>query len=124
MKKVFCLVLALMVMVSFGQFSYALEHGGKEHAGGSQVAKEHGGKEHGGKEEGDKEHGGKEHGGKEHGGKAAIAPSAKEIRQAMKAYVTQKSLETGTFDIYYPVIGAVAFLLLHELGKGFNFLRP
>jgi len=29
-----------------------------------------------------------------------------------------------TTDLIYPVIGAAAFLLLHELGKGFKFLRP
>ncbi len=30
----------------------------------------------------------------------------------------------ATSDLIYPVIGAAAFLLLHELGKAFNFLRP
>ncbi|MBU0706069.1 cation-transporting P-type ATPase [Patescibacteria group bacterium] len=32
------------------------------------------------------------------------------------------SLTTG--DLTYPLIGAVAFLILHETGKLFNFLRP
>ena len=49
------------------------------------------------------EHAGKEHGGKttqEHGGKAEVkAPSAEDIRAAMKAYVDTKSQATGTFDI-------------------------
>ncbi len=29
-----------------------------------------------------------------------------------------------TSDLFYPALGAVVFLLLHESGKAFNFLRP
>jgi len=70
------------------------------------------------------EHGGKEHGGKEHGGTTAEkpaeqtsikAPSADEIRTAMGNYVTEKSKETGTFDIKDPQTEAVRKLKLERI---------
>jgi len=89
MKKILCIILTLAVMICFGQFSYAGEHGGKEH----------GGKEHGGQEQGEKEHGGKEHGGKEHGGVPVAEPSADDIRGAMMEHVFSNSAETGAFSV-------------------------
>lgn len=80
------------------------EHGGKEHSGKEHGGKEHGGKEQGGKEQGGKEHGGKEHGGKEHGGKKVSTPSSDDIRNAMKAYVTEQSKETGVLSIFDPEV--------------------
>lgn len=74
-----------------------------------------------------------EHGGKEHGGTVAKpteqasvkAPSADEIRTAMKNYVTEKSKETGTFDVKDPQAGALRKLNLeriHErVGKTGNY---
>lgn len=71
------------------------------------------------------ESGGKEHGGtttKEHGGKAEVkAPSADDIRAAMKAYVDKKSQATGAFDILDPETGKarkLKFERVHErVGK-------
>lgn len=71
---------------------------------------------------------GGEHGGttQEHGGAAAAkAPSADDIRQAMKDYVTQESEETGTFDVFDPETGDMRELSLvrvHErVGKTGNY---
>jgi hypothetical protein len=87
MKKIFYIVLALIVMFSFVQVSYAAENGGKEH-------------------------GGKEHGGKEHGGVTVAQPSNEDIRTTMKNYVTAESKQTGTFDMLDPETGRIRKLSL------------
>ena len=82
---------------------------------GMSYAGEHGGKEHGGKE-----HEGKEHGGAashEHGGKTAKKPAASDIRSAMKAYVKEKSAETGSFEVYDDKIGRARRLKLLRIHK-------
>lgn len=62
----------------------------------------------------------------EHGGTAAVkAPSADDIRAAMKNYVMEKSKGSGTFDILDPETGATRKLTLdrvHErVGKTGNY---
>ena len=108
MKKIFCILLALIASVCFSNIpAGAAEHGGKEHGGEEHESKK-GSAKHGSddKEHGGKEHGGKEHGGKEHGGAAIHAePTADDIRSTMKTHVLEKSEETGTFDILDPEIG-------------------
>jgi hypothetical protein len=141
MKKIFCLILVLVVIVLFTQFSYAAEHGGKEHGGeehkGSKgsggderASKEHGGHEHGEKEHGGEEHASKEHGGKEHGGEEHASkehggeehkgskgsgyekPTADNIRSTMKDHVLAASEEAGTFNVDDPEMGKTRRLAL------------
>ncbi len=67
-----------------------------------------------------------EHGGKEHGGAEAKATTtAKDIKDAMKNYVDDKSKETGTFEIKDPKTGEIRYLKIsriHErIGKTGNY---
>lgn len=70
-----------------------------------------------------------EHGGsviKEHGGTTtAKAPSAYDIHEAMKSYITDKSKETGTLDIEDFETGKVRHLTLQKIhdrvGKTGNY---
>jgi hypothetical protein len=57
-----------------------------------------------------------EHGGQEHGGKAVAAqPSAKDIKDAMKNYIAEKSKQTGTFDIMDQETGKIRTLKLKRI---------
>lgn len=126
MKKIFCILLALIVSVCFSNIpAGAAEHGGKEHGG-----KEHGGEEQESKKgstkesdsKGSKKDSGKEHGGKEHGGATIhVEPTADDIRSTMKTHVLKKSEETGTFDVLDSETGMVrklALVRVHErVGK-------
>lgn len=62
-----------------------------------------------------------EHGGKEHAGAKAKEPQTEDIRKAMVDYVSQKSQETGTFDLLDEETGKMRNLKLirvHErVGK-------
>lgn len=99
MKKIIAVIIMLTFCIGIVPLAFAVEHGGKEHAGTTA---------------------------KEHGGKVEFnAPSANDIRAAMKAYVDKKSQETGTFDILDPEIGKTRKLKLervHErVGKTGNY---
>ena len=94
-KKVIAIIIILTLCIGIVPLAFAVEHGGKEHGGTTT---------------------------QEHGGMLEVkAPSADDIRAAMKAYVDKKSQDTGTFDILDPETGKACklkFERVHErLGK-------
>lgn len=99
-KKVIAVIIMLTFCIGIVPIVFAVEHGGKEHGGTTT----------------------QEHGGKAEVGKAEVkAPSADDIRAAMKAYVDKKSQDTGAFDISDPETGKarkLKFERVHErVGK-------
>lgn len=97
MGKLFCIILAFLVVLSFTPVLYAMEHGGKEHGGAAHAETT------------------MEHGGKEHGGVKAETPSAETIRETMKAYVADKSKAAGTFEVTDAVEGKTRRLTLEKV---------
>ena len=76
---------------------WAAEHGGQEHGGATSAptAKEHGGAT------------------QEHGGQVAqVEPSAEQIRQAIRDYVTKTEQASGAFTIQDPITGNTRTLTL------------
>lgn len=99
MKKTAVTLIGLALFVWMIPLAFAAEHGGKEH-GGTTTTKQ--------------------------GGQASMkAPSADEIRTAMKNYVTEKSKATGTFDVKDIQTGTVRKLKLERIhqrvGKTGNY---
>lgn len=70
-------------------------------------------------EHGGQEHGGQEHGGQEHGGtttsSAPAAPSAEQIRQAIRDYEAKIETEQGALHIKDEVTGQVRSLKLERV---------
>lgn len=77
MKKVFVMVLGMVVTLGLSQAVWAAEHGGKEHGGKTTSAHEHG------------------------GATQVKTPGNEDIRNAMKSYVEAESQKTGgNFEIF------------------------